>query len=407
MRRVLIFSLAYYPRFIGGAEVAVKEITDRLNPAEFEFHLVTLRFDSALSKEEKIGNVLVHRIGFATHAPSMADLKKFPLILNKYFFQIVAPLYALRLHRKYKFDILWAIMAHAAGMPAALFKIFAPRVKYVLTLQEGDPPEYIERLAWPVWPLFKRAFISADAVQVISTFLGRWAKRMGYKGEPVVVPNGVDTDVFSREVPPSDLATLKEKLGKKPDDIFLITASRLVHKNGIDDVIRALALLHDNIKFLILGTGPDEEKLKLEAGRLKLEARVQFLGQMSHAEILPYLKVSDMFIRPSRSEGMGNSFIEAFAAGIPVIATQEGGIADFLFDAKRNPGIPPTGFAVDRDSPESIAEAVKRILSEPEATRQIVENARVLVRGRYEWGTIAHRMKDEVFAPLFETGTRP
>ena len=54
MKRVLIFSLTYHP-FIGGAEVALKEITDRLDPSEFEFDMITLRFDSNLPRVEKMG----------------------------------------------------------------------------------------------------------------------------------------------------------------------------------------------------------------------------------------------------------------------------------------------------------------------------------------------------------------
>ena len=66
MKKVLIFSLAYYPKHVGGAEVAIKEITDRIDERDIEFHMVTLRFDSTLQKVEKVGNVLVHRIGFTT-----------------------------------------------------------------------------------------------------------------------------------------------------------------------------------------------------------------------------------------------------------------------------------------------------------------------------------------------------
>ena len=64
VKRVLIFSLAYFPKHVGGAEVSIKEITDRIS--DIEFHMVTNRFDSTLPRVEKIGNVLVHRIGIAT-----------------------------------------------------------------------------------------------------------------------------------------------------------------------------------------------------------------------------------------------------------------------------------------------------------------------------------------------------
>ena len=60
--RILIFSTAYYP-LVGGAEVAIKEITDRLTD-KYEFELITARLDRKLAKQEKVGAVLVHRVGF-------------------------------------------------------------------------------------------------------------------------------------------------------------------------------------------------------------------------------------------------------------------------------------------------------------------------------------------------------
>lgn len=400
MKKVLIFSLVYYPNYVGGAEIAIQEITDRISPDDIEFHMVTLRFDSTLPKLEKIGNVLVHRIGFTAYKPSMGDLKGFPLFLNKYFYQLIAPLYALRLHAKYRYDGIWAMMAHAVGIAAAIFKLLAPRVKYVLTLQEGDPPEYIEKLARPAWPLFRYAFTSADVIQVISTFLGKWAKRMGYKGDPILVPNAVNAKHFSQTYSAEQLSALKQKLRKKEGDLFLITTSRLVHKNGIDDVIQAIAKLPQNVQFLILGIGPDEEMLKNLAKREGVYHRVYFLGQVGHAELPKYLQVSDIFIRPSRSEGMGNSFVEAFAAGIPVIATQEGGLSDFLFDAKLNPDKPTTGWAVRKDSPADIAEAVQDIIAHPEQVKKVTTTAKALAFSDYDWDKITRAMRGKVFSVL-------
>jgi glycosyltransferase involved in cell wall biosynthesis len=97
---------------------------------------------------------------------------------------------------------------------------------------------------------------------------------------------------------------------------------------------------------------------------------------------------------------MGNSFVEAFAAGIPVIATQEGGIADFLFDAKRNPDRETTGWAVDKDSPEDIAKAVKNILAHPDAVARVTATAKALAFSDYDWDTIARAMREEVFSIL-------
>ena len=291
MKRILIFSLAYYPKCVGGAEVAIKEITDRIS--DIEFHMVTNRYDSSLPKVERIGNVLVHRIGIATKNPSMADLRKFPLHLNKLLFQFLAAYTAAKLYRTYSYNGVWAMMAHATGVPAALFKMFHKDVPFILTLQEGDPPEKIERTMRPLWPLFTRAFRTADGMTTLSHFLGAWARRMGFKGPLLIVPNAADARHFSQDYPAGSLNEVKDVLGKKMGDVFLITTSRLVHKNAVDDIIRALPLLPPHVSFIILGEGPDEHKLKALAERLHVKDRVTFVGQIDHKDMPKYLKAAD------------------------------------------------------------------------------------------------------------------
>ncbi len=392
MKRILIFSLTYYPRFIGGAEVAIKEITNRLGD-EYEFHMITLRLDDALPKKERMGNVIVHRIGPAKRNISLTALQSFPWKLTKYWYQFVAPYYAIKLHKQYDFSCVWAMMAHSCGIPAGLFKKKYPEVPYLLTLQEGDPPTYIEKMMRPVWPLFTRGFTSADALQSISTFLQDWGRSMGFNRKAEVIPNGVDVVHFNQPITRHERDIYRASLGIKESDILLITASRLVHKNAVDDVIRSLVLLPAHIHFLVCGTGPDEVMLCNLASELGVEDRVHFKGHISH-EVLPTaLHSSDIFIRPSRSEGMGNAFIEAMVAGLPVIATQEGGISDFLFDAIRNPEKGATGWAVDANAPEQIASVTKHIESHPEEVAKTVERARCMVASQYTWNSVVARMR--------------
>ncbi len=403
MKKVLILSLNYYPRFIGGAEVAIKEITDRISPEDIEFHMVTLRFDASLPEVEQIGNVLVHRIGLTRQNPSIADLRRYPLHLNKYLFQFMAAGKAHALHKQHRYDAIWGMMAHASAIPAGLFKKQHPDVRYLLTLQEGDPPEHIERLMRPVFGLFKQGFRSADAMQTISTFLLAWGRRMGFEGHGEVVPNGVDSKRFSTVHAPEDIARMQQSLGKKEGDVYIVTTSRLVHKNGLDDVIRALPLLPDTVSFLIYGIGPEEEALKRLATAQGVMHRVRFMGTITHEDMPRMLAACDIFARPSRSEGMGNSFVEAMAASIPVIATQEGGLSDFIFDKERNPHKPATAWAVDKDAPEQIATAVKAILADPSATHKTVATAKALALSEYDWNLVATKMK-AIFSRLFKGG---
>ena len=332
MRNILIFSIVYYPRFVGGAEVAIKEITDRINPEDIQFHMVTLRVHRDLVVYEKIGNVHVHRVGFVSSKESNSYFSRVLLSLNKYTFPFVACVAALRLHKKYSFDVTWSMMANYAGFTGLFFSILKPRIKRVLSLQEGDPIEYIKRKVFFVYPLFVQIFKQADRIQTISTYLATFARSMGYTKELVVVPNGADIALFSA-APNEDLCkALKAQYNKQEGDVFIVTTSRLVVKNGISDVISALALLPAHIKFLIIGVGELESRIRQQVHDLSLEDRVILAGFVQYKDLPAYLHISDIFIRPSLSEGMGNSFIEAMAAKIPVIATPVGGIPDFLFD---------------------------------------------------------------------------
>jgi glycosyltransferase involved in cell wall biosynthesis len=405
MSRILIFSLTYYPRPIGGAEVAIKEITDRQDFQNVQFEMVTLRFDRELPKQEQVGNVYIYRLGFTKRNPSAEELTQWPLKLNKLLFPFMAAWKAHRLHRAKPYDGIWAMMANFSGFAAMFFKTLHSRVPYLLTLQEGDPIDEILHKVRFVRPLFNRIFTKADFVQTISTYLASWARQMNYEGPLEVVPNAVNTEHFSQSFSDEELEQVRQQLGKGADDYYLITTSRLVKKNACDDVIRALAQLPSHVHFIILGTGPDEAQLKQLAHDEEVQERVQFLGQVDHEDMPKYLQACDIFIRPSRSEGMGNSFVEAMAAGLPVIATQVGGIADFLFDPVRDPNATPTGKAVDPDNPHEITEAVEWLQAHPKERAQIVENAKELVFSQYDWDRIAHDMHDRVFRPLLDNDT--
>src|SRR3989338_7842052 len=123
----------------------------------------------------------------------------------------------------------------------------------------------------------------------------------------------------------------------KQKDIKIITTSRLVRKNGIDTLIEAAQELKNNkisFRVLIAGGGPEERALKALAKRLGVDDYIEFLGEILPVEVPLYLAHVDIFFRVSRSEGLGNSFIEAMAAGLPIIGTNVGGIPDFLKDPR-------------------------------------------------------------------------
>jgi glycosyltransferase involved in cell wall biosynthesis len=297
-------------------------------------------------------------------------------------------------------------MASFGGLAALLFKKKFKTTPYILTLQEGDSARHIfSRAVW-LGPYWRQMFKQADFITAISRYLKKFAERNGAKSEIEIVPNGVDLEKFkvqSEKLVPSEAEGLKvEEIRKKTGiiqgDKIIITVSRLVKKNGIEDVIEAMKYLPENYKFLILGEGPLEKKLKNQSERLKVKERVIFLGNVSNSQVPQYLASADVFVRPSLSEGLGNSFLEAMAAGVPVIGTKVGGIPDFLVDpsthstAAQGSG-QATGLFCEKKNPRNIAEKIKLILTDSSLCFKIKTNAQKIVEEKYNWDLIAEKMK--------------
>jgi len=360
MKKILIFSMTYLP-FVGGAEIAVKEITDRINNIQFD--LITARLDKKLEKEEKIGNVNVYRVGQGW-------------ALDKYLFPFLAYLKAKKLHKKKNYQVVQAIMAFYSGLAALFFKLKYPKVKYLLTMQSGDSDFFIWIRTWFWHPLYRMIYTKPDYIQAISKFLVKRAREYGYRGEIEVIPNGVDLNKFQTDYR-TEITNHKKTI---------LTVSRLVKKNGVDDLIRAGQYLDFPFKILIIGIGKDEEKLKKLVKKLELQNKVIFIGEIKYDELPKYYALADVFVRPSLTEGLGNVFLEAMTANTPIIGTEVGGIPDFLEDRR-------TGLFCQTNNPKDIAEKIEEILTNDDLRETLSKNGRNLVLEKYGWDRISQQME--------------
>jgi len=377
--KILLFSTAYFP-LVGGAEIAVREITQRL--PNWQFDMITAKIQRNLSKSETIGNINVHRIGFGFN-------------FDKFLLPILGLLKARELEKENNYDLTWSIMASQAGVTASFFKILNPSKKMLLTLQEGDLEEHLKRYIFGIDFLYKIfikpwhliSFKKADYLTAISQDLKERALENKIRVPVKIVPNGVDIEKFKRSNE-EERQELKQVLKIKPNEKVIITASRLVYKNAVDDLIKAGQYLKFPFKILIAGSGKEEKKLRELTRNLKLSDRVLFLGQIDYDQLPKYYSIADVFVRPSRSEGFGNVFLEAIACGIPFIATSVGGIKDFL----RNGEI---GLACNVNDPQNLAKKIKQAINND--MDQIVKNGQELVRQKYSWSIIAKQMEEVFF----------
>lgn len=387
-KKILIFSTAYYP-FVGGAEVAIKEITDRISGVQFD--LITARLDSKVSKAtfdmpERVGNVNVYRLGIGIP------------ILDKLMLPFWGAIKTLKLNSKNNYGAFWCMMAtyaSGAGFITNILRFWKP-VPIILSLQEGDSEEHFKNRWFGLINLsWRLALKNTTTLTVLSSYLAERAQKFGYGGELKIIPNGVDIQKFDVELSREDRIKIREEVGLENDDIGLITTSRLNVKNGVGDVIKALVKLPENVKFIILGEGELRKSLEELTKNLKVSDRVIFKGLVPHNQMPKYLQACDIFIRASLSEGFGNSFIEAMACRLPVIATPVGGIMDFLTDPTSqgfDGASVQTGYFCEPQNPVSIAETVKRVISDPNKN-QVIEEAFNMVKEKYDWNLISEQMQ--------------
>ena len=400
-KKILIFSLAYYPKNVSGAEIAIREITDRISSSDITFHLITHRFYPEHLSIEQIGNVTVYRVGSSAEAWLS---RKFPLllVLTKILFTVRAAWCARTLHKTEHYDALWAMMTYML-LPIVIARSWGMRIPYALTLQDGDPYEKVfGRLHMrPFITLIDRGFREATIVQVISHFLGTWPAQRGYTGAVELIYNGADPGDVDQTSTAEEIANLAEKLGKKQGDIFLVNTARVEYQKAFDVVVRALAILPVHFKLLIVGSGSEDANIRALASSLGVSDRMIFIAQVTREEVTLYRRVSDIFVAPSRSEGLGNAFLSAMASRLPVVATQEGGLAEFVFDRAHNPNEIPTAWVVPKDDPKAVADAVLDIISHPDEVATITNHAREMVLARFDWKMIVEDMRTKVFARLF------
>lgn len=199
-----------------------------------------------------------------------------------------------------------------------------------------------------------------------------------------VIPSGVDTDRFA---PGRDRAAAKSCLGLTPETVVIGTVGRLEPRKGTDTLLEAVAALgpeHPHAMLVVVGEGPLRGELGARAERLGIASRVRFLGD--RADVDEILAALDVFVLPSRTEGMSNALLEAMAMALPVVATAVGGTPEVIADGR-------SGLLVPADDPAAMAAAVGRVLADPARSNALGESARAVVEERYGARSMVRRLE--------------
>lgn len=164
----------------------------------------------------------------------------------------------------------------------------------------------------------------------------------------------------------------REALPPGSDQPMILFVGSNMHRKGVPDLIKAAPVVikdHPHAKFVIVGNDKSADRLKALCAELGVSQNVEFAGWKSQEDLLGYYQRATVFAMPSLTEALGVTFLEAMAAGVPVIGTNVGGIPEIIQDGFN-------GLLVPMESPDSISRAINRLLADESLRKQFTQNAR-------------------------------
>ncbi|MGD0069954.1 MAG: glycosyltransferase family 4 protein [Candidatus Bathyarchaeia archaeon] len=224
----------------------------------------------------------------------------------------------------------------------------------------------------------KETLKEADKIIAVSNATKNYVLSLGAKPEKVkVLHNGVDLVRFRPLAGKRE--EMRRKLGISQNSIVVLTVRRLVYKNGIDTLIESANIAvkkNPKIVFLVVGKGPDLNKVQMRIEQLGIENNFRFTGFVKDEDLPFYYNAADFFALPSKSgEGLPLVALEAMACGLPVIATDVGGISEILME--------DYGKLVPPNQPELLAKAVLEFCSVDLSSRKL--EIRAVMEEKYSW----------------------
>lgn len=281
-------------------------------------------------------------------------------------------LYVAWLLARHRVDLVHAHHRYPAFLVSLLKPFLGTRL---LTTAHNVFPD---KAAFSLW---------GDRVIAVSEAVAEWLKSSGVDPARIrVIHNGIPP-------PPDDPGSaVRTKLGLPPDRPLLLCVGRLTAQKNYPLLLDALGRLLD-LDWVcgIVGEGEERERIALRIRSAGLSERVRLVGRST--EVVGLMRSSDLFVMSSAWEGFPYVVVEALACGLPIVATNVGGVRDGVID-----GV--TGYLVSPGSAEELADGIRRLLHSPETRRSFSSNGKRLFDDRFRIDAMLERTAAEYRALL-------
>jgi glycogen(starch) synthase len=366
--RILIIN-SEYPPIGGGAGNASANIARALTALNHDVTVLTVHFgDLPFMSNE--GGISVRRI------KSLRRKQERSGAFEQGIFILTGTLGLLSKVNEWKPEAIISFFGIPAGAVSWLTRGFT-KAPYIVSLRGGDVPgfrpydfAFYHRM---VAPLLHRVWRHAGAVVANSHGLADLARAFDRRVPIEVIPNGVDTTRY--QGPENRNWTFPK----------MLWVGRLVYQKGLDVLVEALGDLKSlPWELTLIGDGPIRATLEQQALQKGIADRIFFTGWLDREEMDRFYHEANLFVFPSRHEGMPNALLEAMACGLPVIASRIAGNEELVIPGE-------TGLLVPPQDSGALRKALETLLTAPENRKKMGIAARQRVETHYTWEQVARQ----------------
>jgi glycosyltransferase involved in cell wall biosynthesis len=366
--RILIIN-SEYPPIGGGAGNASAHLAHQFTESGHRVVVLTAHYTN-LPHKSIIDEVSVIRV------KSLRKRRDRSGALEQIAFMGMGGIASIALIRRWRPDIILAFFGVPSGAVACMVKALSG-IPYVVSLRGGDVPGF-RPYDFAVYhrflsPLLRLVWKQAAAVVANSQGLLSLAEDFYREVDIQIIPNGVDISQFNQSE------------NRDWENAHILWVGRLVYQKGLDILLDALEQLKDQSwQLTLVGDGPQRVLLEELAQEKGIANRIIFTGWLDRKDLYRYYCESNMFVFPSRHEGMPNSVLEAMASGLPVIASKIAGNEELIL-----PGI--SGMLVPPGDHNQLASALRNLIADSTLRLQMGAEARKRVVSRFTWEETAQQ----------------
>ena len=367
----ILFTIRYFYPFVGGTEKQALTLASSFVKKGMQVKIITSRFERKWQKREIIDDVEIVRLC----SPRVK-------VLGACIFLACLAGYLIRHRNHYSLIHTFQVGYTSSLSIVTAILLRKPSLLKLASSGRGGDIRRAQRTLWG--KVFLYVAKKASRIIIVSRTVEEELLAEAVDHARLCrISNGVDVHGYHRG---GEKSQARKELGI-PDKKTILYTGRLAPEKGVDFLVRSFSRVKQslNCQLVIIADGPQKKYIVRVIDRFAVSDAVLLMPAVD--DVASYLKAADLFILPSRFEGLSNALLEAMACSLPIISTRVGGSIDIIKDGMN-------GLLVDSESDEQLVDAIVRVMSDPQLASSLGENARKSIEAHHDMDSIADKYRE-------------